>query len=307
MPMKYLPNFIQYLRLEKRYADHTLKAYETDLQQLSNYLTHTYNDPVLTDSPEALMPYHVKSWLVALIEQGTARRSVARKLAALKSYYQFLNRRSYTDHNPAANLTAPKFARHLSGFVETNPMLHLLQQLPFSDDFAGKRDAIAIELLYATGLRSAELLSLCDQMLNFANNTLKIVGKGTKQRVIPLLPHTIQRLQQYISLRNNTFPELAAADNPPLLITDKGKAMYPRLLHRIVTRYLALATTAEYRGPHLLRHTFATQLLNEGADLNAIKDLLGHSNLAATQHYTHNTIEKIRQQYAQAHPKANTS
>lgn len=304
--MRYLPNFIQYLQLEKRYAPLTVKAYQTDLEQLRDYLYHTYGDHSLSDQANALLPTHIKSWMVHLIEQGTNRSSVSRKLSALKSYYKFLNKRDYTDQNPAANVVAPKFARPLAGFVEENKLFQLLEQLPFTNDFAGKRDALVIELLYATGLRVGELLSIREEMLNIATKTLKITGKGTKQRVIPLISQTTERIEQYISLRNAHFADHTYSKSDILLVTDKGKPAYPRLLYRIVTQSLSLVITNDYKGPHLLRHTFATHLLNEGADLNAIKELLGHSSLAATQRYTHNTIEKIKQQYQNAHPKAKT-
>lgn len=302
--MRYLPNFIQYLQLEKRYAPLTVKAYQIDLQQLADYLADTYNDNDLSNDADALQPVHIKSWMVYLIEQGIGKRSVSRKLSTLKSYYKFLNKRNLAQQNPAANLVMPKFSRPLSGFVEATKLQTLLDQLPFTDDFTGKRDELIIELLYATGMRVGELLSLNEETLNFANNTLKITGKGTKQRVIPLINRTIEKVKRYISLRNDTFTDIQTTRATPLIVTDKGKPAYPRLIHRIVTRYLSLIITNSYKGPHLLRHTFATHLLNEGADLNAIKELLGHSNLAATQIYTHNSIEKMKQQYKQAHPKA---
>lgn len=302
--MQYLPNFIQYLKLEKRYATLTISAYQTDLQQLSNYLQQTYGDSTFSHNPDLLLPTHIKSWLVHLIEQGTSRRSVSRKLSTLKSYYKFLNKRDYATHNPAANVVAPKFSRSLAGFVEEKKLFTLLQQLPFGNDFASKRDAIAIEILYATGIRVSELLSISEETLNFATKTLKITGKRTKQRIIPLVLQTVEHIQQYIALRNETFTNHNYNLKSPLIVTDKGLPAYPRLIHRIVTRHLSLIITNDYKGPHLLRHTFATHLLNEGADLNAVKELLGHSSLSATQIYTHNTIEKMKKQYQEAHPKA---
>ena len=241
----------------------------------------------------------IRSWLVELIGQGIGTRSVTRKLTSLKSFFKFLIREGVVEINPMRKITSPKIPKRLPVFVEKEKMEMLLDQIDFGEGYAGIRDKLIIELFYATGMRLAELVNLKDIDFDFYHNTIKVLGKRNKERLIPFGNKFASVMKSYIEEKKNLF-----GDIDELFLTDKGNRIYSKMVYRIVVRYLNKVTTVDKKSPHVLRHTFATHLLNNGAELNAVKELLGHTNLSATQVYTHNTIDKLKRIYKQAHPKA---
>ena len=290
-------NFLQYLQYEKRFSPHTIVAYENDLLQFSSYLKKTYDLEKMLEARHL----HVRSWLVSLMESGTGSRSINRKLSSLKSFFKFNMKNGFLDRNPMAKVIAPKIAKRLPAFIQENQVELLWDQHHFEDGFAGHRNQMIFEIFYATGMRLSELINLTDQSIDFYSLSLKVLGKGNKERIIPFDPKLKTAIKEYISVRNKTFSSTAF---PALLVSDSGQKMIPRKVYTIVNSVLKEVTTVEKKSPHVLRHTFATHLLNNGAEINAIKELLGHSSLAATQVYTHNTIDKLKDIYKKAHPKA---
>jgi integrase/recombinase XerC len=232
-----------------------------------------------------------------------ATRSVNRKISALKSYYKYLIRQGYIEVNPMKKVLSPKSPKKLPGFVEKDGMNDLLTKIEFGDDFAGIRNKLIIDSLYQTGVRLSELTGLKDRDIDFYEMCIKVTGKRNKQRIIPITNGLKNSIEEYQKLRNEEF-SLSTDKEQYFLLTDRGKKLYAKFVYRIVHSYLEMVTTLERKSPHILRHTFATHMLNSGADLNAIKELLGHANLAATQIYTHNTFEKLKKAYKQAHPRA---
>jgi integrase/recombinase XerC len=287
--------FLAYLQYEKRYSQHTVTAYRIDLDQFFKYLLEQYNT-VEIDSVNHPM---IRSWLAGLMEQGISPRSVTRKLTTLKSFFKYLQREGVVETNPMRKIASPKISKRLPVFVEKDAMHHLLDDVEFGSGYAGMRDKLILELFYATGMRLSELVNLKETDLSFHQDTIKVVGKRNKERLIPF-GHKIEVLiRAYLEEKKNTFGEVNE-----LFLTDKGTKIYTRMVYRIVRGRLAQVTTLEKKSPHVLRHTFATHMLNNGAELNAIKELLGHASLSATQVYTHNTIDKLKKIYKQAHPKA---
>lgn len=290
-----ITSFLKYLEFEKRYSPHTLKAYHKDLDQFQLFLQETFE----LNQPTEAVHAHLRSWVVDLVESDQSARSVNRKIATLKSYYKFLNAREYIDNNPASRLKPLKIDKPLPVFVRESEMNILLDQVVFSDDLQGSRDRLILELLYSTGIRLSELIGLKISNISFYQNTIKVLGKRNKERVIPINDFLVKLIRGYLNFKE----ESNLADNI-LLTTDNGHQLYPMFVYRTVKKYLELITTQSKTSPHVLRHTFATHLLNKGADLNAVKDLLGHTSLAATQVYTHNSMEKLKSAFDQAHPKA---
>ncbi len=288
--------FINYISYEKRYSHHTIHAYQKDLNQFSTYLIEQYQ---LNDVTKA-GHQHIRSWLVYLIEEGISTRSVLRKLSTLKSFYKYLLRNRRIDLNPTLVVVPPKTPSRNPEFIDEENMNDLFEKVDFSNDFSGVRDKLILEVFYATGIRLSELIEIQEADISFHNNTLKVLGKRNKERIIPFTKRMKEQLLIYLQMKNKNGFEAEKR----LFVTDRGKKMYPRLVYRIVNKYLGLVTTLTKKSPHILRHTFATHMLNRGADLNAIKEFLGHANLAATQIYTHNTVEKLKKIYQQAHPRA---
>lgn len=288
-------SFLKYLRYEKRYSEHTLTAYRKDLEQFTEFLERTFE---IRDSLEVKHP-HLRSWVVELMEKGIAPGSVNRKIATLKSYFKYLLAREYISANPTGRLKPMKAEKRLPSFVRENEMVVLLDQIAFSDDFAGLRDRLILEMLYATGIRLSELIGLKDLDVNDYQHSIKVLGKRNKERLIPTSDFIVKLLRDYQGKRNQEFGKTEF-----LLVTDNGDKLYPMMVYRTVKKYLEQVTTISKKSPHVLRHTFATHLLNKGAELNAVKDLLGHTSLAATQVYTHNSMEKLKSVFDQAHPKA---
>lgn len=289
--------FFKYLEFEKRYSPHTLLSYQTDLGQFAAYLAQTYQ---LADPAEATHPI-IRSWIVSLVQKNLDPRTVTRKIACLRSYYKFLLQQNRIAKNPTLRLKPPKSAKKLPAFVAQDAFNTFLDTFTFADSLEGLRDKLVLELLYGTGIRLAELIGISETDLNLAAKTVKVKGKGNKERLVPLNDSLLVSLQQYREKKKSQFPD---NNTEKLLVTTKALPLYPKLVYRIVKRYINLVSTSEKASPHVLRHSFATHLLNNGADLNAIKDLLGHSSLAATQVYTHNSIEKLKSIFDKAHPKA---
>mgnify|MGYP001220668565 CR=1 FL=1 len=290
-----LNEFLKYLKLEKRYSFHTVKAYQIDLTQFQNYLEETY-ESVLRKANHPM----VRSWLAQMLDYGISPRSVNRKITTLKSFYKFLLKEEEIKEDPTIKIVSPKMSKKIPSFVEEAQMRHLLDELDFVDTHAGVRDKLIIELFYSTGIRQAELINLKIKDIDISSRTIKVLGKRNKERLIPLNIVLCQKIDAYLKLRS----ELHIIDSSYLLLTNKGKKLYPSLVYRQVNHYLGQVTSLDKKSPHVLRHTFATHMLNNGADLNSIKELLGHANLSATQVYTHNTIDKLKKVHKQAHPRA---
>jgi len=243
----------------------------------------------------------VRGWIVQLMEAGNTARTTNRKISALKSYFKFLLKEGVVGVNPVARVLTPKSETKLPVFIDEPQISYLLDEVSFGEDYCGLRNKVVIETFYNTGIRLSELINIAVADVDFLRQSVKVLGKRNKERIIPLNAEFCKILKGYIEKRYETYPD--HTENW-LFMTKSGKKLYPRLVHRIVKHYLTLVTTSDKKSPHTLRHTFATHLLNKGADLNAIKELLGHSNLAATEIYTHNTFEKLKTIYKQAHPRA---
>ncbi|MBN8826974.1 MULTISPECIES: tyrosine-type recombinase/integrase [unclassified Spirosoma] len=291
-------DFLTHIRYEKRLSHHTLTAYAKDLEQFTEFLHTECN----VDQPERADFRHIRSWIVSLVEADLDKSSVNRKIATLRSFYGFLLRRKVIDQDPMAKIQALKASKKLPQYIEEKPMETLLSEVEFPDTFEGIRDKLVLELLYGTGIRLSELIGLKTVDVNLYEKTILVLGKRNKHRIVPLTQPLFELIQAYNQVKETEFS--GQADNTVLIVSDKGVAAYPVLIQRIVKRHLELVTTLEKKSPHVLRHSFATHLLNRGADLNAIKDLLGHSSLAATQIYTHTSLEQLKKTYDQAHPKA---
>lgn len=289
--------FLNYLNFEKRVSKDTTKAYKKDLDQFSVYLKKTYYLENAADVKTAF----IRSWVVELVELGMSMSTIKRKLSALKSYYNYLERHHHLSKNPMIKIPIPKVSQKLPTYLQENEIDHLFNSIKWAHDFSSQRDRLMLDLLYNTGLRRAELIDLKVDSLDWANACLIVIGKGAKERLIPFGKTLEARIKKYLILRDTAFPNVTI---PHILLTDKGKVLYPKFVYNKVKQYLSLVSSAEKLSPHVLRHTFATHLSNNGADLNAIKELLGHSSLAATQVYTHNTIDQLKAIYGQAHPKA---
>ncbi len=293
--MQYFNEYIDYLRFQKRYSEHTVNAYRNDILQFAAFLGEDDDHRPLW---EEVSDKEVRAWMVSLMDAGLSTRSVNRKLSSLKSFYRYLQRKGL-EANPAALVRGPKTGKPLPAFVRESEINNLLDSFEFGDDFVGRRNRMIIETLYGTGIRRAELIGLREEDVRFGEGVIRVTGKRNKQRQIPLLPELAEKIKEYLALKKEKFPE-----TPWLFVTGKGKQLYPRLLYRVVNKYLGLVTSLTKKSPHVLRHTFATHLLNRGADLNAIKEILGHASLSATQVYTHSTFEKLKKVYKQAHPRA---
>lgn len=294
-----IEHYLGYLKNERRYSPHTIGSYRTDLYGFAGFLKERFALEDLT-----MVEYRmVRTWLVFMIEKNSLGvRTVNRKLSALKSFYRYLLRSGHINMNPMDKVTSPKGRKRIPGFIEEDKLDELLDKEFFGDDFTGCRDRIIIETFYQTGIRRAELINLKKNDFDIPAMVLRVTGKGNKQRLVPLTGSFILSVKEYIVVRDSFFENRAESDN--LFLTEKGEKLYPRLVNRIVERYLSMVTSSEKKSPHVIRHSFATHMLNRGAELNAIKELLGHASLSATEVYTHNTFEKLKKIYKQAHPRA---
>tara|TARA_B100001758_G_C18290210_1_gene546608 strand:+ start:199 stop:1065 length:867 start_codon:yes stop_codon:yes gene_type:complete len=287
----YLKQFINYIQSEKRYSDYTITSYKVDLNQFFNYLIEEYN----IDIPQNVTFKIVRNWISYLLESGLKARSVNRKISSLKSYFKFLVISNYSDSNPTLKITSPKTSKRLPVFIEKEKINSLLDAKFFDDNFIGCRDKLIIELFYFTGIRLSELLNISIKDVDFNNSQIKVLGKRNKERLIPLTYTLISALKNYINKHNL---------NRYLFVDENNKKLYSKKVYRIVNKYISKVSSIKKKSPHVLRHSFATHMLNNGADINAIKEILGHANLSATQIYTHNSIKKLKNVHKQAHPKA---
>lgn len=286
---------MDYLRFEKRVSSHTVTAYRNDLDQFSAFCAKTVGE----FNVERTTTQQVRAWVLHLMEEGMSPRTVHRKISAVKAFYKHLCRRGLVDANPAEYVTLPKVRKKLPVFVEESGLNKLLDsETYFGDDFEGRRDRLIIALFYGTGIRLSELVNLKLRDVVPSESLIRVLGKRNKERLVPYPKEINSLLDEYLDARVHCEEE-----EDFLFLTSKGKKIYQKLVYRVVKKYLAFATSHSQKSPHVLRHTFATHLLNRGADLNAVKELLGHANLAATEVYTHTTFEKLRDSYKQAHPR----
>lgn len=291
----HLLEFISYIKFEKRYSRNTISSYETDLLQFFSYLISQYDAPSLNQITTAI----IRSWLAELKQDDQLAKTINRKISTLRSFFKFALRKEWMMQTPMSSISGPKIKKRLPQFVEQKDIEHLLENVYFSNDFNGNTEKLIITLFYHTGLRVSELTSLKLKNFDFSNGHLKIHGKGNKDRIVPLLPMFQKQISEYI---RDWRKENLQTDY--VFFNEKGKPFNPRKVYEIVKRNLSQVTTIQKKSPHILRHSFATHLSNNGADINAIKDLLGHSSLASTQVYIHNNIEKLKEAYKKAHPKA---
>ena len=294
--MSHQESFINYLKYEKRYSQLTAIAYKKDLDQFEEFFVKTVGD----FNVEGINDKIAREWVIELMDNGFSARTVNKKISALKSFYKYLLRLEVISENRLVNIIVPKIRKKLPQFVEEKNLDHLLDDGFFGQDFVGLRDKLIISLLYGTGIRLAELMHLKDTDIYQTEFLIKVLGKRNKERIVPY-PRSLNLLiEQYTTERTQLFGKPVKC----LLLTSSGDPVYEKLIYRVVNKYLALITTIEKKSPHTLRHSFATHLLNRGADLNAVKEMLGHSNLSATQIYTHTSLEKIKKVYKQAHPRS---
>jgi len=295
--MNYKESFLKYLTIEKRYSPHTVRSYLNDLDQFYSFLLSLGQ----TDEPEKVTSHDIRAWIVSMLENDYSTTSVHRKISCLRVFFRYLRKEGILKKDPLEKVVLPKRKKTIPVFVEEKAMSLLLDDHSFGDDFAGIRNRTIIEILYLTGMRRSELIGLHNNDVDVIEGTVKVTGKRNKQRIIPIVRPFLKRLEEYITVRDEIF---GAENDRWFFITEKGNKMYDKSVYNIVNSYLALVTTIDKKSPHILRHTFATHMLNNGADLNSIKELLGHANLSATQIYTHNTFEKLKKIYKQAHPRA---
>ena len=292
----FIEQFIRYLQFEKRFSPHTVTAYKNDLDQFSQYIV-SFQSELLDVTHQ-----HVRTWIVSLMDDGIEARTINRKISSLRSFYKFLQREDLIGNSPMIYVRAPKIPKRLPIVITEQKMDILLDaQDVFSNDFHGIRDRLIIELLYGTGIRLSELVNLADNDINVYEQQIKVLGKRNKERIIPISKPLAKLVGDYqLQKLNQNFDNKSSA----LIVTNQGNKVYAKFIYRTVNLVLSFISTHDKKSPHILRHSFATSLLNRGADLNAIKELLGHSSLAATQVYTHNSVEKLKSIYKQAHPKA---
>ena len=290
-------SFLDYLQFQKRYSQHTIISYQNDLSAFADFMETTFGEVEL----KQIIPSMIRSWLASLKEGGMESKSINRKISALKSFFKFQIREQNLQASPMVTIVSPKNKKRLPQFVDEKHINTLFNYVEFPDNWEGKTDRLVLQLLYNTGMRQAELGALKERQVDKSNRVIKVLGKGNKERVIPVSIELMNSLLSYMNEKRAMFQKF---DDEHVLVNAKGKKLYPKYVYNRVRQYLSLVTTIDKKSPHVLRHTFATHLLNNGAELNAVKELLGHSSLAATQVYTHNTIEKLKDVYKKAHPKA---
>ncbi len=286
--------FLDYLRFERNFSKHTILSYQNDLEQFTAFLKRTYE----IEGPENAATTMIRSWMAEMMQEKISARSVIRKASALRTFYHFLLKEGVITTDPMLKISAPKMPSRLPVFVTQKDMGLLFNEIPFPKTFNGVRDRLILEMFYATGIRLSELITLKDSNVNVYNLTIKIFGKRAKERIIPIP----MILKEYITNYRKERDKLGLKKEY-FFVDEKGGALYEKKVYLIVHNYLGMVTTVYKKSPHVLRHTFATHLLDNGADINSVKELLGHANLAATQVYTHNSLEKLKKVYKQAHPR----
>lgn len=291
-------DFLDYLSFNRRYSDRTVQAYGSDLEQFTGFLGQLYGPEIPLEEVTGSM---VRSWLADLKDKNLSSRSINRKISALKSYYKYLMREQRITASPLRKVIAPKQGKRLPVYVEEPAMLRLLDPSAFAEDWKGRTERLVLELLYQTGIRLSELIQLKNSQVDYTLKSLRVLGKGSKERILPLGEPLLALVKDYQQAKPLL---LEAFDSGHLLVLSNGKPLYPSFVYRLVRARLGTVTTQSKRSPHVLRHTFATHLSNHGAELHAVKELLGHASLAATQVYTHNTVEQLKRIYQQAHPKS---
>ncbi len=293
--MQFKP-FIDYLLLEKKYSPHTVTAYTKDIERFLNFVSDVYEQNTLL-----LVNYSmIRSWIVSLVDSGIANSSINRKISSLKTYYKFLLKTGQITETPLARHRSLKVAKKVQIPFSQTEVEDALELFDHANDFQTLRDKLIVELFYSTGIRRAELIGLRLSDVSRVQKTIKVLGKRNKERIIPLLPSVLSTMDQY-KIHREALPNLAATDS--LLVTSKGNAIYETLVYRVITRYFSEISLKVKTSPHILRHSFATHLLSQGAELNAVKELLGHASLASTQVYTHNSIDTLKQVYKNTHPR----
>lgn len=291
--------FLKYLQYEKRVSPNTVLAYKNDLSQFEEFISGNFPENNIQNAEYFL----IRAWIVQLAESGIEASSINRKIASLRTFYKYLLRQEAVGNNPMQKIRVLKTKKKLPSFIKESEVTKLLDtpSNPFPDTFDGYRDKLILELFYATGIRLSELLQLRDTNIDLRNRTIKVLGKRNKERVIPFTAAIVSMIMLYRKQRNMLVDK---KDHGLFFVTGNGDKCYPMMVYRMVKKHLSENTNVDKRSPHVLRHTYATHLLNKGAEINAVKDLLGHSSLAATQVYTHNSMEKLKKVFDQAHPKA---
>jgi len=296
-PDKSIQSFLDYLKYEKRYSIHTLTSYQTDLTDFFEYINFQFSNPSLKD----INHNYVRSWLAYLKGKKLVSKSLNRKISSLKSFFKYQLKIGRIETTPMTNVISPKSSKRLPVFVRESETKELTQSLNQStEDWKTLNGKMLISIFYATGMRLSELITLKEKQIDFSRSQIKVLGKGNKERIIPVSKEAMQTIREYIQMKKRDFEKT----DDVFLVTEKGKKVYPKYAYLLVKKILNKTSSLDKQSPHVLRHTFATHLMNNGADLNAVKELLGHSSLASTQVYTHNSIEKLKNVYKKAHPKA---
>ena len=290
-----LTDFLQYLRFEKRYSPHTLLAYQKDLEQFDTYLSTAFE----VNDIKLITHFHIRGWLAGMKEDKQTARTINRKLSSLNAYYKYLRRLGYVEKNPVRMLHAQRLPERLPVYLKEKETENLLEEVPFEEGFKGLTDRLICELLYSTGMRRNELQQLKEKDIEWSLNQVRILGKGNKERLVPMSPVMLDMIRDYLQEKR----KLEVYNDIYLLNMESGAPLYAVYIYRTVKKYIGATTTLQKKSPHVLRHTFATHLLNNGANIQSIKDLLGHSSLAATQIYTHNNIDKLKEIHRQNHPR----
>ena len=288
-------SFLEYLSLEKKYSKHTLVAYQNDIKSFRKFCVSKYE----IDNLISVQYPQLRSWIVFLVNSGVSNATINRKVSSLKTFYKFLQKTKQITSNPLAKHKALKVVKKVQVPFTVDEINKVINHLDSDSDFVSVRNRLIVELFYSTGIRRIELVNLKLSAVDFYNGTIKVLGKRNKERMIPLIPSVIKTLKEYLKIK-----ESIASNAIELFVTGKGNKIYETLVYRVINGYFSKVSTKVKKSPHILRHSFATHLLNQGADLNSVKELLGHSSLASTQVYTHNSLEKIKKAYNQAHPRS---
>jgi integrase/recombinase XerC len=293
----YQQQFLDHLKYQRRYSKHTIISYKNDLSAFSIFMLKEFPDTEI----DKIKTTFIRTWLADMKEDDMASRSLNRKISALRSFFKYLLKNDVVKVNPVTTIISPKMPKRLPQFIEEKDTHNLFSEVVFSEGFKGETEKLILEVLYNTGVRKAELIGLKEHQIDISNSQIKVLGKGNKERIIPVSKILMSNIKLYIVEKRRL---IGRDEEHFLFVTDKGKPLDPKVVYNIAKKYLAKVTTIDKKSPHILRHSFATHLMNNGADLNAVKELLGHSSLAATQVYTHNTIEKLKDVYKKSHPKA---